>query len=151
MIGKRIRAAAILLGLGPALGSCSAVPNGGFSGYVADHWPHWAGGMPEDVPPRPGTPGYEEFIAHGGADQDAAKSVAVKSAAAGAATPAPAFVATGSTGTGTSSKAAAGAAKTVARPSVAPPTAARPVATAPVARSEDPSSQDSSAVNGGLY
>jgi hypothetical protein len=37
---------------------------GTFYGYVSDHWPHWAGGMPDDVPPRPGTPGYEEFIAH---------------------------------------------------------------------------------------
>lgn len=25
--------------------------------------------MPADVPPRPGTPGYQEFIAHGQADQ----------------------------------------------------------------------------------
>jgi hypothetical protein len=32
---------------------------------MADHWPHWAGGMPADAPPRPGAPGYDEFIAHG--------------------------------------------------------------------------------------
>jgi len=38
---------------------------GSFSGYVADNWPTWAGGMPKDVPPRPGEPGYQEFIAHG--------------------------------------------------------------------------------------
>ncbi len=37
---------------------------GTFSGFVSDHWPHWAGGMPDDVPPRPGAPGYDEFIAH---------------------------------------------------------------------------------------
>jgi hypothetical protein len=41
------------------LGSC-----GSFSGYVSDHWPTWAGGMPKDVPPRPGAPGYDEFMAH---------------------------------------------------------------------------------------
>ena len=41
------------------LGAC-----GSFSGFVADTWPTWAGGMPKDVPPRPGAPGYEEFIAH---------------------------------------------------------------------------------------
>jgi hypothetical protein len=41
------------------LGACAS-----FSGYVSDHWPTWAGGMPKDVPPRPGAPGYEEFIAH---------------------------------------------------------------------------------------
>jgi hypothetical protein len=52
--------ATALLCLGMTLGGCSS-----FSGFVADHWPRWAGGMPDDVPPRPGTPGYEEFIAHG--------------------------------------------------------------------------------------
>jgi len=46
-----------LLGFGLNLAGCG--------GFVADHWPHWAGGMPADVPPRPGTPGYAEFIAHG--------------------------------------------------------------------------------------
>jgi hypothetical protein len=41
------------------LGSCSSI-----SATVTDHWPTWAGGMPNDVPPRPGAPGYEEFLAH---------------------------------------------------------------------------------------
>jgi hypothetical protein len=41
------------------LGSCAS-----FSGYVSDRWPTWAGGMPKDVPPRPGAPGYDEFLAH---------------------------------------------------------------------------------------
>lgn len=71
MTGKRHIAMAILLGLGPLLGSC-----GGFSGYVADSWPHWAGGLPPDVPPRPGAPGYSEFIAHGQITQDPTDSVA---------------------------------------------------------------------------
>jgi hypothetical protein len=56
---KRGFALAALLFAGLALGSCSS-----FSGYVSDHWPTWAGGMPGDVPPRPGAPGYEEFISH---------------------------------------------------------------------------------------
>lgn len=56
----------LILGLGLLLGSCSSI-----SGFVADHWPHWAGGMPSDVPPRPGTPGYDEFIAHKGTSKDA--------------------------------------------------------------------------------
>jgi len=68
---KRLLAAAMVLGFGVLLGSCSD-----FSGYVADHWPHWAGGLPEDVPPRPGTPGYDDFIAHGQTNPDAAKLVA---------------------------------------------------------------------------
>ena len=41
------------------LGSCASV-----SATVSDHWPTWAGGMPNDVPPRPGAPGYDEFLAH---------------------------------------------------------------------------------------
>jgi len=40
-----------------ALAACSS-----FAGYVSDHWPTWAGGMPADVPPRPGAPGYSEFL-----------------------------------------------------------------------------------------
>jgi len=63
---KRFLTPTMLLGLGLALGSCGSVAE-----TVADHWPHWAGGMPNDVPPRPGTPGYEEFIAHERAKTDA--------------------------------------------------------------------------------
>jgi cell division septation protein DedD len=74
MIVKRWIAAAVLLGFSPLLGSCGGGAEGGFSGYVADHWPHWAGGMPDDVPPRPGAPGYDEFIAHGQVGQDSTKS-----------------------------------------------------------------------------
>lgn len=60
---KRLVKAAIVLGLGLNLLSCG--------GFVADHWPHWAGGMPDRVPPRPGTAGYAEFIAHGQAKREA--------------------------------------------------------------------------------
>jgi hypothetical protein len=58
----------MVLALGLILGSCS-----GFSGVVADNWPHWAGGLPAGAPPRPGAPGYEEFIAHKQQDDSAAK------------------------------------------------------------------------------
>jgi len=71
MTARRLALAGLVLCLGPLLASCGGAENG-FSAYVADHWPHWAGGMPSDVPPRPGTPGYNEFIAHGQADQGAA-------------------------------------------------------------------------------
>jgi hypothetical protein len=54
---RRLITAVTLLGFGLNLAGCG--------GFVADHWPHWAGGMPADVPPRPGSPGYAEFIAHG--------------------------------------------------------------------------------------
>jgi hypothetical protein len=49
----------IVLLTGLALGSCASV-----SATVSDHWPTWAGGMPKDVPPRPGSPGYDEFLVH---------------------------------------------------------------------------------------
>jgi hypothetical protein len=37
------------------LGSCS----GGAT--IGDYIPHWAGGPPKDLPPRPGTPEYDAF------------------------------------------------------------------------------------------
>jgi len=62
--------------LAPAVLVCACLMLGGcssFSGYVSDHWPTWAGGLPNDVPPRPGQPGYAEFISHQEAkDQEAA-------------------------------------------------------------------------------
>ena len=63
----RLVKAAIVLGLGLNLASCG--------GFVADHWPHWAGGLPDGVPPRPGTAGYTEFVAHGQAKPEAVPAV----------------------------------------------------------------------------
>ncbi|HEX8826676.1 MAG TPA: hypothetical protein VF778_01050 [Xanthobacteraceae bacterium] len=76
MTDKRLFTTAIVLGLGLGLANCG--------GYVADHWPHWAGGLPADAPPRPGSPGYADFIAHGQADQDAANSTAAQQPTVGA-------------------------------------------------------------------
>jgi hypothetical protein len=138
MIRKRYTVVAILFCLGPSLGSCGGASSGGFTGYVADHWPRWAGGMPDDVPPRPGAPGYNEFVSHDGADRDAAKSVV------GPGAPAPEFVATGTAAAG--KKAAATAAKPIVQPASAPqglPPKVQPA--------EDQPPQDSSAVKGGLY
>ncbi len=136
MIRKRY--IAILLCLGPALGSCGGASSGGFTGYVADHWPRWAGGMPDDVPPRPGAPGYNEFISHDGADQDATKSLG------GSGSPAPEFVATGTSTTG--KKAATAAAKPSVQPASAPQ-----VLPPQVPPPEAQPAQDSSVVKGGLY
>jgi hypothetical protein len=58
------------------LGACAP-----FAGAVSDAWPTWAGGEPKDVPPRPGAPGYEEFIAHQ-QRQDVAPNAAPNAAAA---------------------------------------------------------------------
>jgi hypothetical protein len=72
MIVKRLSVALMGLGLGLALGSCGPV-----SGFTADHWPHWAGGLPGGVPPRPGTPGYDDYVAHRQAETEPAKPAAV--------------------------------------------------------------------------
>jgi hypothetical protein len=150
--------AAILLALASALGSCGGGGSPeGFSAYVADHWPHWAGGMPDDVPPRPGAPGYNEFISHGGANQGAAQS---------ANAPAPEFVATGSATS--NGKPPAGAAKTKSKvqPAIAaqtvspqqPPRALPSPEPPPQEIGQEPDREpdqepgrDSSVVKGGLY
>jgi hypothetical protein len=71
MILNRPTVALMVLCLGLILGSCGAV-----SGVVSDHWPRWAGGMPGDVPPRPGAPGYDDFRAHNQPNTDPAKPAA---------------------------------------------------------------------------
>jgi hypothetical protein len=82
---KRLPAAAALLCLAATLGACAP-----FSGFVADNWPHWAGGMPSDVPPRPGAPGYDDFIAHGEpAQTNATPPADAAPNTTGATTPAP--------------------------------------------------------------
>jgi hypothetical protein len=119
MAPRRLITAVTLLGFGLNLAGCG--------GFVADHWPHWAGGMPADVPPRPGSPGYAEFIAHGQAVPEAKQPPAAQSAVQPvAATEAPAA----------SAAAAASAAP------AAPIRAAVP---------DSDVTQDSSVVKGGLY
>jgi hypothetical protein len=119
---KRVSATACAVGVSLMLASCG--------GYFADHWPRWAGGMPDDVPPRPGAPGYDEFISHG---QPLAKPV-------NAAQPNPASPGVAVTGPQTAATAAGPAA--VAAP-------AEPVA--PAAPASDQPAEDSSVVKGGLY
>src|ERR1700733_15468776 len=57
------RQLAILLAVAlPAcvLGGCSTI-NTSLAG-TGEALPTWLGGMPADVPPRPGTPKYDEFV-----------------------------------------------------------------------------------------
>ena len=42
------------------LGGCSSI--NGYLVSAVDYIPQWAGGMPADVPPRPGTAKYDEFM-----------------------------------------------------------------------------------------
>lgn len=137
---RRIAAPAVVICASLALGSCAGTPNeDGFSAYVADHWPQWAGGMPDDVPPRPGAPGYRQFIAHGEAAQDQAPPLA-----GGANSAAPVFE--------TTPAASAKSSRAAAAPP-APAALSAPAAPAPVAAqaAPPPAAADSSVVHGGLY
>jgi len=75
---RRLVVAALVLGSALALSACG--------GTVSDMWPHWAGGEPAGLPPRPGQPGYEEFIAHGQPSQNAAATSAAAQQAPGGTT-----------------------------------------------------------------
>jgi len=53
--------ATILALAGFALGGCSSI-NEKIAAGVGDTLPQWAGGLPPDVPPRRGTPQYDEYV-----------------------------------------------------------------------------------------
>jgi hypothetical protein len=44
-----------------AVSGCASI-NENLSAALADAMPLWAGGLPPDAPPRPGTAKYEEFM-----------------------------------------------------------------------------------------
>jgi hypothetical protein len=46
---------------GCGLSGCGTI-NGYLASGVSDYLPQWAGGLPPDAPPRPGTAKYDEFI-----------------------------------------------------------------------------------------
>jgi hypothetical protein len=46
---------------GFVLGGCSSI-NEKLGAGVGDTLPQWAGGLPPDVPPRRGTPQYDEYM-----------------------------------------------------------------------------------------
>jgi hypothetical protein len=79
---KRVFAPAMALFVCLALGSCTS-----FSNVVSDHWPTWAGGMPNDIPPRPGAPGYDDFLVHQQGKDAAAAAAPAANASAQAAPP----------------------------------------------------------------
>jgi hypothetical protein len=43
------------------LSGCGTI-NANLAAGISDYVPHWAGGLPADAPPRPGTAKYEEFM-----------------------------------------------------------------------------------------
>jgi hypothetical protein len=44
-----------------SLGGCGTI-NGYLASGMSDYLPHWAGGLPADAPPRPGSAKYDEFM-----------------------------------------------------------------------------------------
>ena len=44
-----------------SLGGCASI-NEKISSGMGDYIPQWAGGLPADAPPRPGTAKYDEFM-----------------------------------------------------------------------------------------
>jgi len=121
---KRLFAPVLILSVGLAVGACTP-----FANTVSDYWPTWAGGMPKDVPPRPGAPGYEEFLL-----RQQGKDVAPPAAPADTA------------GAQAAPSAAPGSAK--AQPPAAAPLDNANMRAAPVVI---PSRNDQAAVQGGLY
>ncbi|OAF01270.1 hypothetical protein AYJ54_29795 [Bradyrhizobium centrolobii] len=58
---KHFRSHLILLALGAGLSGCGTM-NEKLSAGMGDYIPQWAGGLPADAPPRPGTPQYDAYM-----------------------------------------------------------------------------------------
>ena len=58
---RHIAAIVAVVLAGSSLGGCGTV-NERLAAGVSDAIPAWAGGMPADVPPRPGSAKYDEFM-----------------------------------------------------------------------------------------
>jgi hypothetical protein len=149
MIVKRLVAAGVLLWLGAVLASCSP-----FASYMADNWPHWAGGLPPDAPPRPGAPGYDEFVAHGEAPPATARPVdAGTTSAAPAGGAAATSVQPGKSQSGNSQngKVQVGRVQSAPAPANVQPPNVRSEAPVQAEPADNPPADDTSVVKGGLY
>ena len=58
---RSLRSLLILLALSASLSGCGTV-NEKLSAGMGDYVPQWAGGLPADAPPRPGTPQYDAYM-----------------------------------------------------------------------------------------
>lgn len=58
---KPFRTLLALAALAAALSGCGTV-NEKLSAGMGDYVPQWAGGLPADAPPRPGTPQYDAYM-----------------------------------------------------------------------------------------
>lgn len=60
-MSKRFHSLLLLAGLAAGLSGCGTV-NEKLSAGMGDYVPQWAGGLPADAPPRPGTPQYDAWM-----------------------------------------------------------------------------------------
>ncbi|MET4092748.1 hypothetical protein [Bradyrhizobium sp. S3.5.5] len=58
---KPFRSVLTLVALAAGLSGCGTV-NEKLTAGMGDYVPQWAGGLPADVPPRPGTPQYDAYM-----------------------------------------------------------------------------------------
>ncbi|MBR0856625.1 hypothetical protein [Bradyrhizobium liaoningense] len=58
---KPFRTLLVLVALATGLPGCGTV-NEKLSAGMGDYVPQWAGGLPADAPPRPGTPQYDAYM-----------------------------------------------------------------------------------------
>jgi hypothetical protein len=57
----QFRSLLLLLAIAAGLSGCGTV-NEKLSAGMGDYVPQWAGGLPADAPPRPGTPQYDAYM-----------------------------------------------------------------------------------------
>lgn len=60
-MSMRFHSLLLLVGLAAGLSGCGTV-NEKLSAGMGDYVPQWAGGLPADAPPRPGTPRYDAWM-----------------------------------------------------------------------------------------
>ncbi|WP_128926830.1 hypothetical protein [Bradyrhizobium guangxiense] len=60
-MSQNFRFALLVLALAAGLSGCGTV-NEKLSAGMGDYVPQWAGGLPADAPPRPGTPQYDAYM-----------------------------------------------------------------------------------------
>jgi hypothetical protein len=58
---RRLPTIACLALMACQLGGCGTI-NSNLAAGMGDYVPQWAGGLPRDAPPRPGTARYQEFM-----------------------------------------------------------------------------------------
>jgi hypothetical protein len=58
---RRAYTLVVLALIAGSLGGCGSISSF-VAGSMGDYIPAWAGGLPADAPPRPGTPKYEEWL-----------------------------------------------------------------------------------------